>query len=269
TAEPARPTRSAFPARLRRSRLRPVLAATLTLATALATLAVVFSADAIPGDALYAVKRVRESTALALTLDDRAAALKQLDHAAERVTELTKLATHSGHRDDIADAYRTGLSDFDQAARAATVTLTTIGTNSDGGVMDELRTWAHRQEHRLDKLRPVPVPAAAHFRTGSATLLHRIQQRTTRLHDRLACYRITTGATDSLGPLPATGSCVMRPDRRPDRKTTNDNDTHDHRADSAPPTRDQDTDTPRPTGPRPASPHQRADAPREPTRTPA
>src|SRR5699024_37484 len=39
TAEPARPTRSAFPARLRRSRLRPVLAATLTLATALATLA--------------------------------------------------------------------------------------------------------------------------------------------------------------------------------------------------------------------------------------
>src|SRR5699024_10343485 len=273
-AEPTPPTRRALPVLLRRPWLRPVLAATLTLATALTTLAVAFSTGSTPGAALYAVKRARESTALALTFDDRAAALTQLDHAAERVTELTELATRPEQHDDIADAYRTGLSDFDQATRAAAVTLTTIGTNADGDLVDRLRQWSHRQEKRLDTLRPALAPAAtvpptgtsadgdlvdrlrqwshrqekrldtlrpalapatAHRQADSATLLHRIQQRTTQLHDRLDCYRITTGAADNLGPLPATGSCATPPKQRFDEHTTHQNDTHAHPADPEPP----------------------------------
>src|SRR5699024_9477743 len=183
------------------------------------------------------------------------------------VTELTELATRPGQQDDIANAYRTGLSDFDEAARAATVTLTTIGTNSGGEVMNELRKWSYRQERRLDNLRPVPASAAARFQAAATTLLHRIQQRTTRLHDRLDCYRITTGATDNLGPLPATGSCATPPGQRSDEQTTNQNDTHDHPADPEPPDDGDSSHTPRPPGGNAEEPHRRAAAPPQLPRT--
>src|SRR5699024_2637365 len=256
-----------LPVLLRRPWLRPVLAATLTLATALTTLAVAFSTGSTPGDALYAVKRARESTALALTFDDRAAALTQLDHAAVRVTELTELATRPEQHDVIADAYRTGISDLDQATRAATVTFTTIGNTADGDLVDRLRQWSHRQENRLDTLRPALAPATAHREADSATLLHRIQQRTTQLHDRLDCYRITTGAADNLGPLPATGSCATPPKQRFDEQTTNQNDTHDHPADPEPPDDGDSSHTPRPPGGNAEEPHRRAAAPPQLPRT--
>src|SRR5699024_5593805 len=96
---------------------------------------------------------------------------------------------------------------------------------------------------------------------------HRIQQRTTQLHDRLDCYRITTGAADNLGPLPATGSCATPPKQRFDEQTTNQNDTHDHPADPEPPDDGDSSHTPRPPGGNAEEPHRRAAAPPQLPRT--
>src|SRR5699024_1320573 len=51
------------------------------------------------------------------------------------------------------------------------------------------------------------APDIAQQQTSTAMLLRRIEQRTTALQQRFDCYRITTGTTDKLGPVPATGDC--------------------------------------------------------------
>lgn len=227
TTEPpaasARPTSSARSAR--RPRRRPLLAATLSVTAGIVTLAVLWSSDALPGDVLYTVKRARESAVLAVTLDDRAAALQRLDYAADRVTELEQLAARTDRQGEMPAAYRSGLTDFDSAARSAAATLTTVGTNSGGGSVDELRDWSARQSRRLNELRPSLARPQARRQESSAQLLERIEQRTTALHERFDCYRITTGGRDGLGPLPASGRCVTTGRWDGSRTKGDDNDT--------------------------------------------
>jgi hypothetical protein len=56
----------------------------------------------------------------------------------------------------------------------------------------------------------LPTPAA-HQAAVARTLLGRIEQRADAIAARTTCYTITSGATDDLGVVPATGRCDSPP----------------------------------------------------------
>ncbi len=202
TARAGRPDR---PHRHRvRSRPRPlpVLTAALAAVLSLGGLGVLLSHDALPGDTLYGLKRLREATALGLTLDEEAHAHRRLDYAARRIDELAALSARTPTR--VAPAYPDVLADFTEHATEGTTRLTAVATGSGGRQLVSLRDWADRQAHRLDLLGgSLPETAG----DGPGALLERIERRATALAARMDCYRITSGSADELGALPATGPC--------------------------------------------------------------
>ncbi|WP_233357152.1 DUF5667 domain-containing protein, partial [Saccharomonospora iraqiensis] len=165
-------------------------------------LGVLLSHDALPGDTLYGLKRLREATALGLTLDEEAHAHRRLDYAARRIDELVALSAHAPTR--VAPASPDVLADFTEHATEGTTGLTAVATGSGGRQLVSLRDWADRQAHRLDLL-GAALPDTA---DDPGTLLERIERRATALAERMDCYRITSGSADELGALPATGPCA-------------------------------------------------------------
>ncbi|MBB4686611.1 DUF5667 domain-containing protein [Amycolatopsis jiangsuensis] len=193
----------------RRRRLGPadLVAAGIALILGLAGLTLLLSRDALPGDALYQVKRAGEATALGLTFDSAGRAEKHLEFAAGRVDEL-------GHLTDASPAaYRTALTDFGDDVRAGARGMADLATqDGDRTRLAELASWA-KEESRLLAFAQTQAPAAARDDVTSARgLLDRVRQRTTALGFRLGCYRITTGSTDELGLLPASGACTRAPE---------------------------------------------------------
>ncbi|MGW4057385.1 DUF5667 domain-containing protein [Amycolatopsis sp. NPDC004747] len=189
-----------------RPRTADLVAAALFLFLVLSGLTLVLSRTALPGDALYSVKRAGESTALGLTFGDQEKARKHLEFATNRITELGELAAE----DASASAYRTAYDDFATDLRAGVAQLSAAAT-SDGGTqaLSDVRLWARNQAARL-AAQPLPAGASPVF-DDVRTLLGKVQERTSGLVARMNCYRITTGTSDELGPLPATGECTQRP----------------------------------------------------------
>jgi hypothetical protein len=183
------------------------VAAALFLFLVLSGLALVLSRNALPGDPLYGVKRAGESTALGLTFGDQAKAKKHLEFATNRITELRELAEQGASGND----FRTAYDDFAADLRAGVAQMSTVATSDGGGAqaLADVRLWARNQEARLGSL-PLPADAAPVFE-DVRDLLSKVQARTSGLVARMNCYQITTGTSDELGPLPATGECTARP----------------------------------------------------------
>jgi hypothetical protein len=202
-------TAAATPVRRWRPRTADLVAAALFLVLVLSGLTLVLSRNALPGDALYAVKRAGETTSLNLTFGDQEKARKHLEFATNRVTELGELAA-----DDASEAdYRTAYDDFATDLRAGVTQLTAVATGDGGGAqqLSDVRLWARNQAARL-AAQQLRLPAGAASAFGDArTLLGKVQERTSGLVARLNCYQITTGTADDLGLLPATGECTQRP----------------------------------------------------------
>ncbi len=195
------------PGRRWRPRTADLVAAALFLFLVLSGLTLVLSRSALPGDPLYGIKRAGESTALGLTFGDQEKARKHLEFATNRITELGELAEEDASAAD----YRTAYDDFAADLRAGVAQLSTAATSDGGGTqaLSDVRLWARDQATRLAAL-PLPADAAPVF--GEVrTLLGKVQERTSGLVARMNCYRITTGTSDELGPLPATGECAQRP----------------------------------------------------------
>jgi hypothetical protein len=185
----------------RRRIVAEVLAAAVALAIALGGIGMLLSKDALPGDALYGVKRAGESAELGLAFGDSAKAQKHLQFAANRLDELKALGGAG------AGAYQATLADFQREARTGTAELTRLATQGSGQQLDQLRSWSLDQRARLLTSRPaIPEAALAQF-TSSAELLSRIEARAQTLMARLGCFQITTGETDDLGAVPQSGSC--------------------------------------------------------------
>lgn len=182
----------------RPSRRGPVAAAAVAVLIALGGLGVLLSGDALPGDALYDLKQLREATVLELTFDDEEKAFKHLEYAERRLDELETLAA----RDAGADAFAVALRGFSKQAAAGTSQLTAIATGSDGHQLRPLRLWAAAQSARVSPLRPELPP-----RPEPQRLLTRIQERANALAERMDCYEVTSGEFDELGALPAEGAC--------------------------------------------------------------
>lgn len=214
-----RASRHAMPSRppgRPRSRAR-VLGRRAVLIGAAAVLAVVAAAggsifasrDALPGDALYGIKRVAESAGLAMTFDDAAKGRRQLQLATKRIDEVEQLA----RREPAAvgpELFQSTIKDFDSSTGEGSRTL--LGSEDAGGTaaLGDLRAWAGEQAARLSVLRSALPSTALPGADSSISLLDRILGRTEALGDRSSCTQVTSGVVDDLGPLPAQGACTPR-----------------------------------------------------------
>jgi uncharacterized protein DUF5667 len=196
------------PRRRWRPRTADLVAAALFLFLVLSGLTLVLSRSALPGDTLYGVKRAGETTALGLTFGDQAKARKHLEFATNRITELGELAG----QDASERAYRTAYDDFATDLKAGVAQMAAVATSDGGGTqaLSDVRLWARNQAARLASPQAaLPADAAPVF-GDVRDLLGKVQERTSGLVARMSCYEITTGASDELGPLPATGECTER-----------------------------------------------------------
>ncbi|SDF62604.1 hypothetical protein SAMN05216553_102391 [Lentzea fradiae] len=190
-----------------RARVAVAAAAVLCLLMSLGGMSVLLSRDALPGDPLYGIKRTTEGASLGLTFDEESRALKHLEFAAARVTEMETLADRSSD----AESQLRALSDLDADAVEGARKLTTYATTSDERALPSLRDWALGQYEKLGTLRPrLPGEAGKHADT-TMWLLASIAQRAHDLTARIGCTTLTSGESDPLGPLPAKDECTAAP----------------------------------------------------------
>ncbi|QFZ23594.1 DUF5667 domain-containing protein [Saccharothrix syringae] len=190
-----------------RGRLAIALAAALCLVFSLAGMSLLLSRDALPGDALYGVKRTAESASLGLTFGEDSKGYKRLEFASARLDELETLVSRYDGGGPLG-GYLTALADFDTDAAAGSRVLTAFGANSDQRALEGLRDWAASQSARLTALRAT-LPAAAVDRADtSLDLLERITTRATALQTRCA---VPSRETDEVGPLPTEDGCRPAP----------------------------------------------------------
>lgn len=200
------PSKHLIPVRARRSLLITAAAAAAFLIAG--ALGVQLAQNALPGDLLYEIKRTTESIALDFTFEPSERAFKHLELAAERVSELEELAsryTDGGAADP--SVYQAVLDDLDEQASAASRGVTELSTQHGGSLLPMLRDWAAEQSDRMTTIQAAtPGVVLARF-ASSLNLLEQIEHRAERLASRMECYRITSGAVDKLGQVPAEGAC--------------------------------------------------------------
>jgi len=208
---PRRRRRHALPSRPAARPGTPSLArrvATVGMAAALAVLAIaggsVFaSRDAVPGDALYGIKRAAEAAGGIFAGGEAARGQHDLDLAATRLDEIERMA-----RDGATDpaAYASAFQEFDNATRAGTRQVL-AGADPDRSAGD-LARWATQQTARLSALR-ASLPSTSQSDADDALrLLDRVHDRAVAVAARSGCAQVTSNATDDLGPLPAQGPCT-------------------------------------------------------------
>jgi Domain of unknown function (DUF5667) len=212
-----------------RLRRRAVFVGSAALAMVLAVVGggVFASRDALPGDNLYAIKRVAESAGLALTFDETAKARRHLDIASTRLDEVEQMVERDPAAPVAPDLYASAIQEFDTAAgEGSRILLTTDSTGTGGSAaLGDLRSWASQQADRLVTLRPaLPVPATVDAE-GAIQLLDRLVGRTEALTARSTCSLVSSG-TDDLGPLPAAGACAPQPHDPDSPSTTSDRDNN-------------------------------------------
>lgn len=248
-----------------RGRLAVALAAALCLVFSLAGMSLLLSRDALPGDALYGVKRTAESASLGLTFGEEPKGYKHLEFASARLTEMETLADRSAGSGPLG-GYLTALADFDTDAAAGSRVLAALGSNpAQRHALQDLHDWATSQTDRLARLRPV-LPAEATARAdASEDLLARIAERASALQSRADCASVTSGEADHIGPLPAD-DCATPTPPAPTTNThaapTTTNNTH-----AAPTTNNNTPAAPRPTTTRDNAPTATQPVP-QPTTTP-
>jgi hypothetical protein len=210
---PRRRRRHALPSRPSARPATPGLArrvVTVGMAAALAVLAIaggsIFaSRDAVPGDALYGIKRAAEAAGGILAGGEASRGQRDLDLAATRLDEIERMA-----REGVVDpaVFASAFQDFDNATRAGS-RLVLSGDDPDRSAAD-LSEWATQQTARLSALRTT-LPAASQSDADDALhLLDRVHRRAAALSSRSGCAQVTSGSTDDLGPVPAGGPCTTR-----------------------------------------------------------
>lgn len=193
-----------------RRRFAIVGAAAMVALIALATAGTFASRDALPGDALYAMKRLAENTGLALTFDDQERAQRHLELATTRLDEVEQLVSASGPEAADPALVESAMQDFD-ASTGEGARMLLGGDDAPGAAaLGDLRAWAVEQAVRLSVLRSsLPDPAVAEADTSIA-LLDRLLGRTEALEARSSCSEVTSSTVDDLGRLPAEGTCSPR-----------------------------------------------------------
>ena len=156
------------------------------------------SENAVPGDALYGMKRGTERAQLALTSSDISRGQLFLDFARNRLAEASSLR---GGR----AGYSAVLDDMDADTRQGVRLLTgAAAQRSDPAALDAIDTFLNRQRRALDGLTDRGSRADQERTAQSLALLAAVAERADALRAAIACGQPATTASDPLGPTPGT-----------------------------------------------------------------
>jgi hypothetical protein len=203
---------------------RPIIAATAvaTVFFILMGTSVWLSKRALPGDALYAVKRASEDARISVTHGDAAKGKKYLQFASDRLAEISKLlgrSNTSGGSKPSSDRLSSHLQDLvvstlatlDQQARDGTTLLTKAAVSSgDSSVLAPLVPWATTQQSGLsDIANRLPPGRAKNATNYSLALVARVPTRVEMLTQSIGCACMSSVNSDDLGPLPCSACPIQ------------------------------------------------------------
>ncbi|WP_446211531.1 DUF5667 domain-containing protein [Micromonospora sp. IBSANI012] len=156
------------------------------------------SEDAVPGDALYGMKRSTERAQLALASSDLSRGQLFLDFARTRLDEAGTL------RGDLA-GFSAVLDDMDTDTRQGVRLLTTTAAQrSDPAGLDAVNTFVTGQRKAVGGLLDGASRAERDRTRRSLALLDAIRKRSDGLRAAIACGLPAPVGSDALGPAPAT-----------------------------------------------------------------
>ncbi|WBB79046.1 DUF5667 domain-containing protein [Micromonospora sp. WMMD882] len=183
----------------RRARARCAILAGITAGAVAVSGISAASENAIPGDALYGMKRSAERAQLALASSDLSRGQLFLDFARTRLVEATAVR---GDR----FAFAAVLDDMDEDTRHGVRLLTTATAHrSDPAGLDAVDAFLDGQRRAVAALADGASRAERDRTRQSLLLLDAAGRRSATLRTNLPCGIPATGRTDSLGPVP--GSC--------------------------------------------------------------
>lgn len=217
-----RGARTHVPQRRGQNRAALVGAAAAAALVALAGTGTFASRDALPGDSMYGIKRVAESTGYALTFGEEATARRHLEQAQRRLTEVEGMVTRdqaagtsgkvSGQASAAAksdpELVRGTMQEFDSDATEGS-RLLLAGADPDTAQVDEVRDWATEQSAKLSEIREtLPAPDTV---DQSLALLDRMLGKTAALKNG-ACQpgasATGNGSADGSASASADGDCA-------------------------------------------------------------
>ncbi|MFD6660923.1 DUF5667 domain-containing protein [Micromonospora chalcea] len=155
------------------------------------------SENALPGDALYGMKRSTERAQLALASSDISRGQLFLDFARTRLDEAASV-----HGDQL--GFSAVLDDMDADTRQGVRLLTTVAAQrSDPAALDAVDTFLAGQRRVVSGLLDRPGHADRERTRRSLALLDAAGKRADALREAIACGLPTPQASDALGPAPA------------------------------------------------------------------
>ncbi|MFG1916293.1 DUF5667 domain-containing protein [Micromonospora sp. NPDC048898] len=156
------------------------------------------SENAVPGDALYGMKRSTERAQLALASSDISRGQLFLDFARTRLGEAAELR---GDR----IGYSAVLDDMDADTRQGVRLLTTAAAErAEPGSLDTLNTFVTGQRRAVSGLLDGSSRVDRERTQRSLRLLDNIRERSDALRAAIACGLPAPTASDTLGPDPST-----------------------------------------------------------------
>ncbi len=181
--------------------------------------AVFVSQRALPGDALYGLKRASENTRYELTGGAVSKGKLKLEFAARRISEVVDLlpgasgsaaGTGVGVIDPrTAGLVRSTLGSADDDVRSAAQLLGGAAVRGDtAGPLTAITGWTPGPLAAMNQVL-ARIPAGTLHQRAAATraLLAAAQHRAATLRTELGCNCLTTSGTDQLGPIPCATGC--------------------------------------------------------------
>ena len=180
------------------------------------------SENALPGDALYAVKRSTERAQLALASSDLSRGQLFLDFAQTRLAEAVAVQGDQA-------GFAAVLDDMDADTRQGIKLLTTSAAQRrDAAALDAIGNFLTGQRRQIAGLRNSATAADSDRAADSLVLLDSIGKRADLLRAALQCGAEPAARIDDLGPLPracntgrSSGGQQSSPqENRPNTRTT-------------------------------------------------
>lgn len=222
---PRRSFRSRLRGRLRLGGPLRLVTATMTVLILLLGGTVWMSRGALPGDALYGVKRASETVRLSLTTGDASRGKELLSFAKTRADEVQSLLSQagamalgagpqagSGSSARTAQLITDALGSADEDVRQASRLLGNQAVRSKSAEpLDVMTDWAPGQIGRLQAItQRIPAGALHQRASASVDLVSAALQRARALQTQIGCDCLR-GASDDLGPVPCTSCSQPNP----------------------------------------------------------
>lgn len=181
-------------------------AAAAVMVVALTGGGAMLSQGALPGDSLYGIKQVTESTVVGLTPGANKSQA-QLDYAASRIDEAQKVNASSASDSEKSADISQALKGFDtQTESGSRMAL----SSADKDQANNLSAWSQKQSQRLSAMKASMPASAQPDADHSLRVLEDVRTRSQSLSNRQGCEKVTSGQSDALGPIPAKGACTSK-----------------------------------------------------------